>query len=160
MIGAPLLFFHGERNLFYGALLTFAFMIPFASMELAYGKLSNSPNRRNNMIKFGFLLSSILLFLFYFTKNFYLLLGLAALITLATNMGWTSTEVEVSRYLPKGRKGEFMGVFMTGKDLGFDIAPLFYGVFAVFGLKVPFFILGVLILVAWMFFMIAQRKSR
>src|SRR3989344_2039671 len=131
MIGAPLLFFHGERNLFHGALLTFAFMIPFASMELAYGKLSNSPNRRNNMIKFGFLLSSILLFLFYFTKNFYLLLGLAALITLATNMGWTSTEVEVSRYLPKGRKGEFMGGFMTGKDLGFDIAPLFYGVFAV-----------------------------
>ena len=158
MVGAPLLFFHGGRNLFHGALLAFAFMIPFALMELVYGRLSNSPKRRNNMIKFGFFSSAVLLFIFYFTKEFYLLLLLAVLITLTTNMAWTSTEVEVSRYLPKGRKGEFMGIFMTGKDLGFDIAPLFYGVFAVFGLKVPFFILGVLILLAWVFFMISQRK--
>src|SRR3989344_1384638 len=158
MVGAPLLFFHGGRNLFHGALLAFAFMIPFALMELVYGRLSNSPKRRNNMIKFGFFSSAVLLFIFYFTKEFYLLLLLAVLITLTTNMAWTSTEVEVSRYLPKGRKGEFMGIFMTGKDLGFDIAPLFYGVFAVFGLKVPFFILGVLILLAWVFFMISQRQ--
>jgi MFS family permease len=37
MIGAPLLFFHGQHDLIKGAWLTFAFMIPFAFFELLFG---------------------------------------------------------------------------------------------------------------------------
>jgi sugar phosphate permease len=87
------------------------------------------------------------------------LLGVAILITLATNMAWVASEVHVSKYLPKNKKGELMGVFITGKDIGFDLAPLFYGLFAVFGLKVPFIILGILLLCGWIFFRIAWRKN-
>lgn len=159
LIGAPLLFFHEERNLFDGALLAFAFMIPFAMFELLYGKLSDSAKNRKVMVNLGFVASAVLLVVFYFTHNFILLLVLAFLITLFANMAWVASEVHVSEYLPKGRKGEFMGIFVAGKDIGLDIAPLFYGLLAAFGLKVPFLVLGVLLFLAWLFFVIAWRKG-
>ncbi len=159
LIGSPLLFFHEERNLLEGALLTFSFMIPFAAFELFYGRLSDSAKNRKIMINLGFVSSAVLLIIFYFTHNFILLLVLAFLITLFANMAWVASEVHVSEYLPKGRKGEFMSIFVAGKDLGYDIAPLIYGFLAVFGLKVPFLVLGVLLFFAWLFFVISWRKG-
>lgn len=73
-------------------------------------------------------------------------------------MAWVASEVYTSEYLPKGKKGEFMGIFASGKDLGFDLAPLFYGLLAVFGLKVPFLISGILLFLAWIFFNFSWRK--
>lgn len=158
MIGAPLLFFHGKQDLFHGALLAFAFMLPLAITGLIYGKMANSPKRRNVMIKIGFILSAILLIVFYFIQNFAVLMLLAFIITLVANMGWTGSAVEISRYLPDGRKGEFMGIFLAAKDIGFDLAPLFYGLFASVTLKVPFFVLGILLFLAGLVYMIANRK--
>lgn len=158
MIGSPLLFFHGERNILSGALLTFSFMLPFALMELIYGKLANSSRRREIMIKTGFILSAVFLLIFYFVQNFVILMALAFMIALSANMGWAASEVEVSNYLPKGKKGEFTGIFMAAKDIGFDLAPLFYGLFAVISLKVPFLVLGILLFLAGIVYMIANRK--
>jgi len=160
MFGAPLLFFHEEKNLLHGALLTFAFMLPFAFMDLGFGKLANSEKKRLLMIKWGLIIASLLLFVFYFTTNFYLLLALAIITTFTANMAWTSSEIHVSEYLPKGRKGEFMGIFVTGKDMGFNLAPLIYGFFAAFNLKLPFLIIGAILFFAWMLFMFAYRRKR
>lgn len=160
MIGAPLLFFHIDNNLLNGALLTFAFMLPFALMDLGFGKIANSERRRVFMIKSGLLIASILLVVFFFINNFYLLLILATVTTFTANMAWTSSEIQVSEYLPKGKKGEFMGIFVTGKDFGFNLAPLFYGIFAAFNLKLPFLMLGFLLFAVWLFFIIANRKFK
>jgi len=111
------------------------------------------------MINLGLIFSIILLVIFYFTQNFLLLLVLAFFITLCANMAWVASEVYVSEYLPKGRKGEFMGIFASGKDLGFDLAPLFYGLLAVFGLKIPFLISGILLFLAWLFFNFSWKKD-
>lgn len=159
LIGAPLLFFHEDRNLFNSAILTFSFMIPFAISELIYGNFANSRKNRKIMINFGFAGSVILLIIFYFVKDFILLSILAFLITLFVNMAWTANEIYISEYLPNGRKGEFMGVYASGKDIGFDLAPLFYGTLAFFGLKIPFLFIGLLIFLAGLNFFICWKKD-
>jgi MFS family permease len=158
LMAAPLLFFHGGGNLFQGAMLAFAFMLPMAIIELVYGRLANTHKRRTSMIKYGFLASALLLFVFYFTQDFAVMLVIAFLTTLTMNMAWVGGEVSVSEYLPKGRKGEFTGIFVAGKDLGFDLAPLFYGLFASISLKIPFLVLGIVLLTACILFFIVHRK--
>lgn len=159
-IGAPLLFFHASDDLLRGALLTFAFMVPFALMELSFGKIADSTKNRMRMIRYGFILSALFLSLFYFIENFTLLIIVAFLSALFANMGWVGSEVQTSKYLPKGKKGEFASIFVTGKDLGYDLAPLFYGLVAALGLKMPFLILAGLLLLAWLFFMISHRNIK
>ena len=148
LMGSPLLFFIEENNLLQGAILAFAFMIPFSLMEYFYGKLADSEKNRKKMIYFGFLFGGLALITFFFVKSFWLLIVLAALTTLFTNMAWCATEVSIYRYLPKGKKGEFTGIFITAKDLGFDVAPLIYGLIAVNGLKIPFLVLGIMLVLA------------
>jgi MFS family permease len=160
LMGAPLLFFHGEDNLVRGALLLFAFMLPLSFVEIIYGRLANSPKTRKLMITVGFSSSALLLLLFFLINNFYILLVLAFITTLVVNMGWTASEVEVSRYLPKGKKAEFMGIFVAARDLGYDVAPLTYGLVAFFGLKLPFLVAGILLVIALVFFLIVNRKKR
>lgn len=159
MIGAPLLFFHAKRDIVSGALLTFAFMLPLGLMELFTGKLADSHKRRMIMIKYGFLIGGMLLLAFFFIQQFWLLLVAAALITFAVNSAWTGSEVQISEYLPKTKKGEFMGIYMSAKDLGFDLAPLFYGLLTIVGLKFPFLIVGFMLLAAGIFFALTHRKE-
>lgn len=156
-IGAPLLFFHESDDLWRGALLTFAFMIPFALMELGFGRMANSVVTRMKMIKYGFIISSLLLVTFFFVDNFIWMMIVAFFSALFANMAWVGSEVHVSKYLPKGKCGEFASLFVTGKDLGYDLAPIFYGFSAVLGLKMPFLFLGLLLFVAWLFFVVSHR---
>ena len=76
------------------------------------------------------------------------------------NLSWAGTEVELSRYLPKGRKGEYMGIFTTAKDLGFDLAPLCYGLIASISLKLPFLFLGILFFISFLVFLFSLRKDK
>lgn len=158
LMGSPLLFFKGENNLFQGALLAFAFMIPFSFMEYIYGKWADSEKNREKMIYWGFLLGGIALVSFFLTNTFWLMLILAATTTIFTNMAWCATEVSICNYLPKGKRGEFTGIFITAKDLGFDLAPLAYGLIAYNGLKLPFLFLGILLIFAWTFILYANKK--
>jgi MFS family permease len=158
LIGAPLLFFHGQRNIAEGALLTFAFMVPFALMELVYGRIADSKIRRKKMINYGFISAAVFLFAFFAAENFFLLLALACLITFSANMAWSGSEVAISEHLPRNRKGEFAGIFTAGKDIGFDLAPLFYGLFAAIDLKLPFFVLGLMLFAAWLMQFAANRQ--
>lgn len=160
IFAAPLLFFHEQRNLFHASMLTFAFMLPFAFSDLILGKFANLQKSRSIMIKLGFILAVLFLLIFFFVNNFIILFVLAMIITLTANMAWTASEIEVSEYLPRNKKGEFMGIFVTGKDLGFDLAPLFYGLIASIGLKIPFLMLGIMLLAALILFMIANRKFK
>jgi MFS family permease len=159
-IAAPLLFFHASEDLFRGALLTFAFMIPFALMELGFGNLADSAKNRMRMIKYGFIISSILLTVFFFIDNFWLLMITAFFVAFFANMGWVASEVHVSKYLPKGKKGEFTSIFVAGRDIGYDISPIFYGFTAILGLKVPFLFLAGFLFLAWLFFTITHRNYK
>lgn len=159
LMGAPLLFFHEAGDLKDGAILAFAFMLPFGIVGLFSGKIADSEKARMKMIKYGFFIAGLLLVLFYFVQSFIILLLLGVTIAISTNFAWTASEVHISEYLPKGKKGEYMGIFTAAKDIGFDIAPLFYGLTAVFGLKVPFLVLGLLIICTGLFFAIAFRKN-
>jgi sugar phosphate permease len=111
------------------------------------------------MINYGFLIGGILFIAFYFAGSFWLLLLLGALAALFTNMAWTGSEIQVSKYLPDDKKGEFMGIFEAARDIGFDLAPMFYGFIALLGLKVPFLMLGFLLLAAWLVFVISNREK-
>lgn len=160
LMGSPLLFFHESHNLTDGALLAFSFMLPFGFMELFYGNLATSEKTRMKMINYGFFFGGALLIVFYFVQSFWSLVLLGALIALATNMAWTGSEVQISEYLPRGKKGEFMGIFDAVKDIGFDLAPMFYGFIATLGLKAPFLMLGFLLLAAWIVFAIANKEKK
>lgn len=160
LMGSPLLFFKEEHSLLQGALLAFAFMIPFSFMEYFYGRWSDLEKNRKRMIYWGFLLGGLALIAFFLVQNFILMLLLAATTTIFTNMAWCATEVSISKYLPKGKKGEFTGIFITAKDLGFDLAPLAYGLIAFNGLKLPFLCLGVLLVFAWLFHLYASRSTK
>lgn len=72
-------------------------------------------------------------------------------------MAWTANEIYISEHLPKGRKGEFMGVYASGKDIGYDLAPLFYGALAFFDLKIPFLIIGLLLFLSGIIFFISWK---
>lgn len=159
-IASPLLFFHADGNLFNGALLTCSFMLPFVLTDYIYGKIADSDRKRKVMIKFGFFMSFLILSLFYFVNNFVLLLFLAFAFTFMLNLSWVGTEVELSQYLPKGKKGEYMGIFTTAKDLGFDLAPLCYGLIASISLKLPFLFLAILLFLALLLFIFANRENR
>lgn len=160
LIGSSLLFFVGEDNLVNGALLAFAFMLPLGIIDYITGKYANLKRNIRKIIPIGLLISGIMLIIFYFVQSFWLLLVLAAVSTIFANMAWVATEVSISSHLPKGKKGEFMGIFLTGKDLGFDFAPLIYGLIAILGLKVPFLFLGILLLSALVFYLIGNKKER
>lgn len=159
MLGAPLLFFHGEANLWNAALLATAFMLPFSIMDFCFGRFCNSHSSRLKIIIFGLGGTAILLFTFFFVDNFILLLLIASLSTITLNAAWFANEVHISEFLPRGKKGEYVGIYSFPKDIGFDIAPLFYGAFAAFGLKVPFFILSFLLAFGFAFFVIAHFRN-
>ena len=148
LIGAPLLFFHVENDLLNGALLSFFFMLPLTLTVIPYGKMANSQFRRRKMIVFGLLTGAVSLIIFYFINNLYLLFASAFLTTILVYMGWSASEVEVSDHLPEGEKAEYMGIYASARDWGYDLAPLFYGLFASINLKMPFLVTGLLILVA------------
>jgi MFS family permease len=133
-------------------------MVPFALMELVYGRIADSKIRRKKMITYGFISATVFLFAFFAADNFFLLLALAALITFSANMAWSGSEVAVSEYLPKNRKGEYAGIFTAAKDIGFDLAPVFYGLFAAIDLKLPFLVLGVMLFAAWLMHFAANRQ--
>lgn len=158
-IGSPLLFFHESGDILHGALLTFAFMLPFALMELGFGDMANSTKSRMSMIKYGFFLASALLGVFFYIDNFIALMAIAFCSAFFANMAWVASEVQVSRYLPKGKKGEFTSIFITAKDIGYDLAPILYGFTALLGLKMPFLILGGLLFIAWISFMVTHRNE-
>jgi MFS family permease len=158
-IASPLLFFIKEDNLLNGALLTFAFMIPFAIMELWFGKVADYAKNRERMINYGFFISSLLLIGVYFINNFILLLITAFFSAFFANMAWVASEVNVSKYLKKNEKGEISSIFVTARDIGYDLSPLFYGSVAVLGLKTPFLVLGGLLFIAWIFSVLIHKKS-
>jgi len=157
MMGAALLFFHGARDLWSAALLAFAFMIPFPFVDMIYGKLCDKKKNRDALIHFGFLSTAALLFIFAFTTNFYMLLTLAALMTITFNAAWVGSDIQISEYLPKKKKAEFTGIFFFAEHLGFNLAPLFYGVLTVLGLQFPFFALGFSLLGSWAFYSVANK---
>jgi len=157
LIGAPLLFFHDQGDLFHGALLSFFFMLPFAITITFYGKLADSQKRRKKMIILGLVLGSIPLILFYFIKDLNLLFISASLTTILVYMGWSASEVEVSNFLPEGEKGEYMGIYTSARDLGYDLAPLFYGLLAAINLKLPFLVVGIFILISGILSFLAYR---
>jgi len=150
-IASPLLFLKDSENLLQGALLAFAFMIPFAIMELWFGKIADYSKNRHRMIKYGFFISAFFLVSLYFIDNFILLLAAAFFSAFFANMAWVASEVQVSKYLLKGEKGEIASIFVAARDIGYDFAPLFYGFVAVLGLKAPFLMLGLLLLFAGFF---------
>jgi putative MFS transporter len=159
LIGAPLLFFHADKDLFHGALLSFFFMLPFALTVTFYGRMADSPKRRKKMIILGLLLGAISLIIFYYLENINLLFISAFITTVLIYMGWSASEVEISNYLPDGEKAEYMGIYDTARDLGYDLAPLFYGLLAVINLKLPFFVVGVFMLGAGILSVFAHGRG-
>ncbi|VVB80428.1 Major Facilitator Superfamily protein [uncultured archaeon] len=159
-IASPLLFLIDSNNLLQGALLTFAFMIPFALMELWFGNIADYSKNRSKMIKYGFFFAALFLVSMFFISNFILLLCAAFLSSFFANMAWVASEVHVSKYLPRGEQGEVTSVFVTARDIGYDFAPLFYGLIAVLGLKMPFLVLGLVLLIAGFFSMITNWKRK
>jgi MFS family permease len=158
-IASPLLFLINSDNLLHGALLTFAFMIPFALMELWFGDIADYSKNRHKMIKYGFFLAAFFLVALFFIDNFILLLITAALSSFFANMAWVASEVQVSKYLASGEQGEITSIFVTARDIGYDFAPLFYGFIAVLGLKMPFLVLGLLLLFAGFFSILTRNKD-
>ncbi len=160
LIGAPLLFFHNQGDLFHGALLSFSFMLPFALMIMLYGRMANSQKRRRRMIFMGFISGAISLIIFYFIQNLNWLFVMAFITTVLVYMGWSASEIEVSDHLPEGEKGEYMGIYTSARDWGYDLGPLFYGLLAAINLKLPFLITGILILIAGILSLLAHIFSR
>ncbi len=159
LIGSPLLFFHADSDLFHGALLSFFFMLPLALVVIPYGRLANSQSRRRKMIVFGLLTGAVSLIIFYFIQNLYFLFVSASITTILIYLGWSASEVEVSEHLPEGEKAEYMGIYASARDWGYDLAPLFYGLLASINLKLPFLVVGFLILLAGIISIFAQRTD-
>jgi MFS family permease len=159
-LGAPLLFFIGEGSLWEAAIFMAAFSLPFAAMDMCYGRLCNITKNRMRFLYLGMSISAALLVAFYFADNFLLLLLIGVAMVVSTDAAWVANEVHLGSHLPKGKKGEYTGVFLLGKELGYSFAPVFYGLFAVAGLKVPFLALGALMLIGWLFFSITHRFGR
>ena len=159
LIGAPLLFFHDSKDLFHGALLSFFFMLPMALIVTFYGKMADSQKKRGKMIIFGLILGAISLVIFYFIQNLNLLFICASITTLLVYMGSFSSAVEVSNYLPDGEKAEYLGIYDSARDLGYDIAPLFYGVLASINLRLPFLVIGIFIFFSGIISVFAYRSG-
>lgn len=158
-IGAPLLFFVGEGDLLKSALLMFAFVFPFAFIDLIFGRMSDNPLRRKKFIYFGMAGAGLFMLGFYFVQDFPLMLLFAALTTISLDIAWIANDVAVSDYLPARKRGEFMGVFSLGRELGYDFAPVFYGMLTLLGLKFPFFAAALLVLFGWGYFSIHFLKK-
>jgi MFS family permease len=159
-IGAPLLFFHLEHNLFGAMLMTVSFILPFTFMDYIFGRVCNSRKTRIRLLFFGMSLSAVFLFAFFFANNLILLLLLTAGSAIAIDAAWVANEVHLIEHLPPKKKGEFAGVFLFAKDLGFGFAPFFYGVFASIDLKLPFFVLGFIVLGSWILFSLTHKFGR
>jgi MFS family permease len=159
-IASPLLFLINSDNLLHGALLAFSFMIPFALMELGFGKIADYSKNRNKMIKYGFIFASLFLASMFFIENFIFLLITAFLSAFFANMAWVASEVEISKYLPTNEKGEITSIFVSARDVGYDLAPIFYGFVSILGLKMPFLVLSIFLITAGLFSILSNIRKK
>lgn len=100
------------------------------------------------------MLGGLSLIAFYFTKNYILLALFAAMSTLGMDSAWTVFDIEAGLLAKKGEEGKVESSFMFAKNLGWDLSPLFFGFAAqYYGIRAPFAIIGLGIIVVAMFFL-------
>lgn len=158
-VGLPLLFVIEEENLWHSAIITAVFAVPFVFTDFFDGFIATKKRYRFYLICGGFLLGGAALILLFFSPNFYVSLLAAFLSTIGINLAWATFEIEAGLIADAHDSGRVESLFVFAKNMGWDTSPFIFGLVAsFFGIRAPFVMIAVIILILPIFYF-KQRKQ-
>ncbi len=162
IIGIPLYFAIDEGSIWSAALVATAFALPFVFTDFIDGFIAINRHRRFLIITSGFFLGSIAMGAFFLTENILFAMLFAFISTIGVNLAWATFEIEAA-FISKNQQdsGKVESVFVFSKNMGWDTAPFIFGLVALlFGMKIPFLFVGVILLLMSILFFLHHKQIK
>lgn len=110
--------------------------------QLFTGKMSDLYSKKN-MLFYGMLLQGLVILLFPFSANFYVLIAISALLGLGTALVYPTFLSTIASATQPNQRAESIGIFRLWRDLGYAFGAIISGIVAdAFGIDASIYLIG------------------
>ncbi|MDX1446747.1 MFS transporter, partial [Lishizhenia sp.] len=110
--------------------------------QLFTGKMSDLYSKKN-MLFYGMLLQGLVILLFPFSSNFYVLIAISALLGLGTALVYPTFLSTIASATQPNQRAESIGIFRLWRDLGYAFGAIISGIVAdAFGIDASIYLIG------------------